>query len=73
MANNRITVESEQCKGCLLCASVCPKLILEADKTKVNSKGYNPAFCKDQAACTACAMCAVICPDSAIKVERDVI
>ena len=72
MAKNRITVDAELCKGCILCIDLCPKGILEPDKAKVNNKGYNPVFCTNMDACTACAMCAIICPDSAIKVERDV-
>ena len=72
MAKNKITVDEELCKGCVLCIDACPKGILEADKKKVNRKGYNPVFCTDMGACTACAMCAIICPDSAIKVERGV-
>ena len=72
MAKGRITVDSELCKGCVLCIDVCPKKILESDKKTVNQKGYNPVFCTDMDGCTACAMCAIICPDSAIKVERDV-
>ena len=72
MAKNRITVDVERCKGCILCIDVCPKKILETDKGTVNQKGYNPVFCTDMDACTACAMCGIICPDSAIEVERDV-
>ena len=69
---NRLTFESLMCKGCLLCASVCPKKILELDMSFVNAKGYNPIKCNDIDKCTACAMCARICPDSVIKVEREV-
>jgi len=72
VAKNRITVDVDTCKGCLLCANVCPKQILGQDKSRVNAKGYNPIQCVDPDACTACAFCARMCPDSVIKVERDV-
>ena len=71
MSKNILTIDEKLCKGCLLCASVCPKKILELDKNRVNQKGYNPIHCIDMTACTACAMCGRMCPDSVIKVERD--
>ncbi|MCL2852434.1 MAG: 4Fe-4S binding protein [Defluviitaleaceae bacterium] len=69
---NLLTIETKRCKGCGLCAYVCPKKILELDMSNVNDKGYNPIKCIDMSECTACAMCARMCPDSVIKVERDV-
>ena len=71
MAKNFIAIDEKLCKGCLLCADVCPKKLLELDKSKVNAKGYNPIQCTDLTVCTACAMCGRICPDSVIRVERD--
>ena len=71
MAKAILTIDEQSCKGCLLCAGVCPKKILELDKSKVNTKGYNPICCKNMAECTACAICARFCPDSVIKVERN--
>lgn len=68
---NRVTIESEVCKGCGLCVASCPKDVLELDKDSLNAKGYNPATVRDIDACIACAMCAIICPDSAIKVEKE--
>ena len=69
---NRLTIDEGYCKGCLVCATACPKNILELDLSKVNAKGYNPIKCTDIDKCIACAMCARICPDSVIKVEKDV-
>lgn len=65
-----ISINSERCKGCALCASVCPKKIIEIQKTKHNSKGYYTAECTDNEKCISCAMCAMMCPDCAIKVEK---
>jgi 2-oxoglutarate ferredoxin oxidoreductase subunit delta len=69
---NRVTFEQKLCKGCELCIPACPPKIVALDMSKVNSKGYNPAYCIDMDKCTACAMCARICPDSVITVESDV-
>lgn len=66
-----VTINPEVCKGCSLCVSVCPKNILELDRTTLNAKGYNPARCTKQEDCIACGFCGIICPDSAITVERE--
>lgn len=65
-----ISIDFERCKGCALCTSVCPKKIIEIQKTKHNSKGYYTAGCTDNEKCISCAMCSMICPDCAIKVEK---
>lgn len=65
-----ITINSERCKGCGLCVSVCPKKIIEINKQERNKKGYYTAECVDKSQCIGCAMCAVMCPDCVITVER---
>jgi len=70
MPRAKLTIHTAACKGCALCAAVCPRDILAPDKSLVNAKGYSPIQCTSPDACTACAICAIICPDSAIKVER---
>lgn len=66
----KITVNFERCKGCGLCATACPKKIVDIQKEKRNPKGYYTAVCIDDDACIGCAMCATMCPDCAIKVEK---
>jgi len=66
----KVSFREDRCKGCGLCVSVCPKKILKLDKTRLNSKGYHPIYCADQASCIGCAFCAVQCPDSVITVEK---
>ena len=68
---NKLTFNTERCKGCGLCVSVCPKNILELDAGVLNSKGYHPVKVTEQEKCIACAMCATMCPDCVIKVEKD--
>ena len=66
----KVTFRTELCKGCGLCVNACPKGILAIDTTKINAKGYSPAFMTDQEKCIGCAFCATMCPDSIIKVEK---
>ncbi|MEG0615658.1 MAG: 4Fe-4S binding protein [Oscillospiraceae bacterium] len=66
----KMTVNFDHCKGCGLCTTVCPKKIVEIQKTKRNPKGYFTSTCTDQSACIGCAMCAMMCPDCAITVEK---
>ncbi len=63
-----IEVDEQRCKGCQLCATVCPvQAIGYADKT--NEKGYYFAkMINDK--CIGCASCAEVCPDSVITVFR---
>lgn len=38
----KITFDSDRCKGCELCAAVCPKHIIAVDPRSINRKGYHP-------------------------------
>ena len=67
----KIIINEELCKGCGLCTTVCPKQILELSKDKLNSKGYHPAYLKDESQCISCAFCATMCPDVVIEVRKD--
>lgn len=66
-----VTFQRDRCKGCELCALVCPKHIIVMDET-TNRKGYHPAVVppEDMEKCIGCASCAKMCPDSIITVER---
>lgn len=71
MAQGRIEIDSARCKGCQLCASVCPQGVIVMDTTQLNAKGYHAAHYDDSlGACTGCALCAVVCPDVCITVYR---
>lgn len=72
MIHGSITIDSARCKGCQLCAQVCPQNVISMDNATLNAKGYHPArLDESQAACTGCAVCAVICPDVCITVYRE--
>jgi 2-oxoglutarate ferredoxin oxidoreductase subunit delta len=73
MASGRIVIDETLCKGCQLCAPVCPKGIIQMATDRLTPKGYHPAELNDpNGECTGCAICAVICPDVAITVYRSV-
>jgi len=62
-----ITIDVEDCKGCVLCVDVCPPRVLEMTDA-VNAKGYRLPRLLD--GCTGCELCAKICPDFVIEVYR---
>ncbi|MCX7615481.1 MAG: 4Fe-4S dicluster domain-containing protein [Clostridiales bacterium] len=66
----RVSFNEDECKGCGLCISACPKKILVFYKGKINKKGYSPVTCTEPDKCIGCAMCATMCPDVVIKVEK---
>ncbi len=74
--SGKIEIDIEACKGCYLCASVCPEKLITISE-ELNQKGYYPAAFtelngdNDNRACTGCATCAIICPDVAIEVYRE--
>lgn len=67
---NRVSFNTDLCKGCGLCVSACPKHIVALNTAVLNAKGYHPAHVTDASQCIACAMCATMCPDVVIKVEK---
>ena len=72
MVQGRIVIDSERCKGCELCTTVCPQDVIRMSSS-FNSMGYRCAQLIDPAgACTGCAVCAIVCPDAAITVYRQV-
>ena len=67
---SRIVFIEERCKGCLLCAGVCPKHIIR-QSARLNRQGYRVAETGENATeCTGCASCAIMCPDVAIRVFK---
>ncbi len=69
-AKGKLNFEDQKCKGCSLCIDACPVNILDLDLSRVNVKGYNPAYIVEPEKCIGCANCAVMCPDSVITIER---
>jgi 2-oxoglutarate ferredoxin oxidoreductase subunit delta len=70
-----IEIDSESCKDCKLCISVCPHRLIDSSD-QMNQKGYY-AVCftekelkKEERKCTGCSLCAISCPEIAIEVYR---
>jgi 2-oxoglutarate ferredoxin oxidoreductase subunit delta len=66
----KVTIDKNQCKGCGLCPSICPKQVLAMSK-EINDKGYFYSHVVDQPACIGCRFCAFMCPDVAITIEQE--
>ncbi len=68
----KVIFDSERCKGCGLCPTVCPKEIIKMSD-RINSKGYHPAYVddSDMEKCIGCAFCYEICPDAVIEVYKE--
>jgi len=64
----KITIDTERCKGCGLCVTVCPQNSIVISKQS-NKNGYFPALATNNS-CTGCAMCAIVCPEAIIEVHR---
>ena len=66
---NKVTINSERCKGCGLCIETCPSNLIEISG-RPNAGGYYPAQVNANGECIACALCAAVCPDVAIEVYK---
>ena len=66
----KLTFNNDLCKGCGLCADVCPKHILELSPDAINKKGHRYVRVTDEPKCIACAFCATMCPDCVIRIEK---
>lgn len=64
-----ILVNTDRCKGCLLCVEACPQNVIKPGK-KVNVHGYPYIEVANGDACIGCASCAIVCPDGCITVYR---
>lgn len=62
-----VKFRAEKCKGCELCATVCPKKIISVNGP-VNQKGYRTPQIEDMDGCIGCTSCALMCPDGAISI-----
>jgi 2-oxoglutarate ferredoxin oxidoreductase subunit delta len=63
-----LLIAVDRCKGCELCITACPKVVLALDRSRVNALGYHPIELLDAAGCTSCAFCARVCPDAVFTV-----
>ena len=65
----RIEINRDECKGCMLCITVCPPHVIELDDG-LNRQGYRPVRYVGKG-CTGCGYCFYACPEpGAITVFR---
>ena len=62
-----ISVDDGLCKGCGICAHVCPTDVFEMSGT---GRDLRP-IAADPGACVDCGTCSLICPDFALEVAAD--
>ena len=62
-------IDTQRCKGCGLCASVCPKGVLKISD-EISDRGYYPACQAHPEKCVFCATCCLMCPDVAITISK---
>ena len=63
----KIIINHEHCKGCVLCVSVCRKGAL-SQSSEMNKSGYRYAIA-DPNKCVGCGMCYRMCPDYCIEIH----
>jgi len=63
----KVTVDSEKCKECMLCADVCDQGLLKKS-ANFNAAGYYPVEPVDSDECNGCGLCATMCPEAALEV-----
>lgn len=69
---NYVKIEPDQCKGCRVCISVCPKNCLVIG-SRFNSLGYQSTVFEGEDRCTACGFCFYACPEpGVITVFKDI-
>ncbi len=65
-----IVIDTDRCKGCMLCMVACPKQVIQLAERKVNVHGYPYVSAVRPDECTGCASCGIVCPDGCITVYR---
>lgn len=60
-------IHKEQCKGCLLCTTVCPTHALQ-QSNEINKKGYQIVIVNEEL-CIGCGNCYRICPDYVYEIK----
>jgi 2-oxoglutarate ferredoxin oxidoreductase subunit delta len=65
----KITINTDRCKGCLLCITFCPRGLIK-ESGRLNKRGVYAVEFQDKNECIGCAICATICPDCCIEVYK---
>lgn len=62
-----VKLDTSRCKGCFLCASVCPKKFL-IPSDELGPKGFGLIKKDDTKECIGCSSCYKVCPDYCIEI-----
>lgn len=65
-----IIIDEEFCKGCRICAELCPTGVLTMSTT-LNAKGYYPPAVEQREECHGCRLCELMCPEFAIFIVNE--
>ncbi|MCG8432043.1 MAG: 4Fe-4S binding protein [Candidatus Omnitrophica bacterium] len=63
-------IDTQKCKGCLLCITVCPRAALK-EGARLNRFGAEPPVFDEKSGCSGCGRCALICPDTCIEIYEE--
>ena len=63
----KVILDMSRCKGCFLCASVCPKEVLTPSH-ELSSKGFGLIHLNEDKECIGCGACYKMCPDYCIEI-----
>jgi 2-oxoglutarate ferredoxin oxidoreductase subunit delta len=61
--NKKLVVNIDWCSGCGICATFCPRKVLEVKREKITIANPND--------CVKCGFCELRCPDYAIYLEEE--
>jgi 2-oxoglutarate ferredoxin oxidoreductase subunit delta len=67
-----IIIDPEQCDGCQLCISYCPKDLIEISEDKFNTRMLHYAIVVNPEECAGCGQCERLCPTVSLYIlEKD--
>ncbi|MHB1653070.1 MAG: 4Fe-4S binding protein [Desulfitobacteriaceae bacterium] len=69
LAETKVRVIEERCKGCGICVAHCPEKVLQFTG-KYSPKGYEYVCLTNEEVCKSCAICAIVCPEIALHIYR---
>ncbi len=69
---NRLEIDQDRCKACMLCIDVCNRKLLALSEKGLNAKGFHAIEQHEAEKCTACALCAIVCPEGCFTVYKEV-
>ncbi len=66
----KVKLDTSRCKGCFLCAKVCPKGVFVPSK-ELGPKGFGMIEMDETKQCIGCGSCFKMCPDYCIEIIEE--